>query len=60
MVKRLLKLSNHNAINANEIVEQSIANNYAGLFALKTKKPGMILNQDADVRNNLFKHEKGW
>lgn len=61
MVNRLLKLSNYNAINANEIVDQSIANNYAGLFALnKTKKTGMILNQDADARNNLFKHEKGW
>lgn len=60
MVNRLLKLSNYNAINANEIVDQSIANNYAGLFALKTKKTGMILNQDADVRNDLFKHEKGW
>lgn len=37
MVKRLIKLSNNNVDKAKEIVEQSIANNYAGLFELKQR-----------------------
>lgn len=36
--KNLLKLSANNTTKANEIVEQSMANNWAGLFELKTNQ----------------------
>jgi hypothetical protein len=38
--KNLLKLSGNNPDTARQIVEQSIGNNYAGLFALKTLQYG--------------------
>ena len=37
MVNRLIKLSSNNVDKAKEIIEQSIANNYAGLFELKQR-----------------------
>lgn len=41
--KNLMELSNSHPVIANAIVDQSIANNYAGLFALKNGK--QITNQ---------------
>lgn len=38
MCRKLVKLSGNNANRALEIVEQSMANNWAGLFELKTEK----------------------
>lgn len=38
--KRLLELSGHDAVRAQQIVEQSKANNWAGLFQLKTQDNG--------------------
>ncbi len=48
--KRLLKLSGNNPGKAKEIVEQSIANNYAGIFPIKSSKSnlpvGFILHEE--------------
>jgi hypothetical protein len=45
MINRLIKISNNSPDIANEIIEQSIANNYAGFFELKG-------NKNANKRNN--------
>ena len=50
------------------IIEQSMQNNYAGLFPLKqaTKYTqqslpvGMIIAETQEERNEKFKNEKGW
>lgn len=49
--KNLLKLSNNNSIIAKQIVEQSIANNYSGLFQLKQdiKPSSTIINKLARI-----------
>ena len=38
MAKKLHEMSGGNAIVANDIIEQSIMNNWAGLFALKNNR----------------------
>jgi hypothetical protein len=45
MINRLIKISNNSPDIANEIIEQSISNNYAGFFELKG-------NKNANRRNN--------
>lgn len=60
MVKRLIKLSSNNVDKAKEIIEQSIANNYAGLFELKqrgnTNPIGFILEKG---REEKYKKNSG-
>jgi hypothetical protein len=49
--KKLLKLSGNNLIRAVQIIEESMANNYAGLFPLKQEKNGsQPQNQTIEVR----------
>lgn len=62
MVKRLVKLSSNNVAKAKEIVEQSVANNYAGLFELKQRNNndtpiGFILEND---REDKHQNRKNW
>lgn len=60
MVKRLIKLSSNNVDKAKEIIEQSIANNYAGLFELKQRSNnnpiGFILEKG---REEKYKKNSG-
>lgn len=52
--KKLHELSGGNALNADAIIEQSIANNYAGLFPLKnTQQKKVNINLDACEDNFL-------
>jgi DNA-binding transcriptional regulator YhcF (GntR family) len=60
--KKILKLSGGDPVKAQKIVEESKANNYAGIFPLKEKKGsglhvGMILNDDRDEK---LKNAEGW
>jgi hypothetical protein len=43
--KKLLKFSNNNSIKAIEIVEQSMANNYSGLFELREDKQSKLTRE---------------
>ena len=52
--KRLLKLSNGDFNTANEIVEESMANNWAGVFEPKNKK------NEVDVRINKMIYDNEW
>ena len=45
----LKKIANNNPTTAKEIVEKSIASNYAGLFELKNTKPGQSTNFEDNV-----------
>lgn len=58
--KKLVELSNGNPKIAKEIVEQSMANNWAGLFPLqhetKTSPVGVVLHE---VRTE-YENDKGW
>jgi hypothetical protein len=49
MINRLIKMSNNLPNIANEIIEQSIANNYAGFFELKGSKYANRRNNKATV-----------
>lgn len=52
--KKLLKLSNSNHLLATEIVEESISNNWAGLFALKQQqleKFQKLVNVNQNIKN---------
>jgi hypothetical protein len=49
MINRLIKISNNSPDIANEIIEQSIANNYAGFFELKGSKNANRRNNKATV-----------
>ena len=66
MYESLLKMSNNNPSVAKAIVEQSMQNNYAGLFQLKNNTrfdnlpTGMIIRETQDERNEKLKNEKGW
>ena len=55
--KKLHELSGGNALNADAIVEQSIASNYAGLFPLKQNAtpnmPRMSLKEMKEMQNDL-------
>lgn len=56
MVKRLVKLSNGNPRIAALVVEQSIANNYAGLFAIKSSNSSELplgFKLEGDVREKM-------
>jgi len=60
--KKLLELSGGDPVKAQKIVEESKANNYAGIFPLKEKTlngvpHGMILTGD---RNEIIDKAKGW
>jgi DNA-binding PadR family transcriptional regulator len=66
MYESLLKMSNNNPSVAKAIVEQSMQNNYAGLFPLKNNKrfdnlpTGMIIRETLEERNEKLKNENGW
>ena len=68
LYKNLLEMCNGNVDIARKIVNQSMQNNYAGLFPLKqaTKYTqqslpvGMIIAETQEERNEKFKNEKGW
>lgn len=68
LYKNLLEMCNGNVDIARKIVNQSMRNNYAGLFPLKqaTKYTqqslpvGMIIAETQEERNEKFKNEKGW
>jgi hypothetical protein len=49
MINRLIKISNNSPDIANEIIEQSISNNYAGFFELKGSKNANRRNNKATV-----------
>lgn len=56
MVKKLVKLSNGNPRIAALVVEQSIANNYAGLFAIKSSNSSELplgFKLEGDVREKM-------
>jgi hypothetical protein len=50
--KNLLRISNGNPDTARQIVEQSIANNWAGLFPLKQFNYGTTTNRREEKRNS--------
>ncbi len=54
---KLLKLSNNNPVTAKSIVEQSMANNWAGIFELKeTKKENVnMVNGTVNAYNEVLK-----
>lgn len=59
--KKLFELSNGNPRIAQMIVEQSMANNWAGLFGLKSENKqnmpvGMVLHNESDK----YENDKGW
>lgn len=66
MYESLLKMSSNNPSVAKAIVEQSMQNNYAGLFPLKNNArfdnlpTGMIIRETLEERNEKLKNEKGW
>lgn len=66
MYESLLKMSNHNPSVAKVIVEQSMQNNYSGLFPLKNNTRvdnlpiGMIIRETQEERNDKLKNENGW
>jgi hypothetical protein len=49
MINRLIKISNNSPEIANEIIEQSISNNYAGFFELKRGNYANKRNNKATV-----------
>ena len=53
MVNKLIKLSDGNSVIAEEIINESISNNYAGFFAPKSKVNGLSIGQKTEQ-----KHEK--
>lgn len=55
--EKLLKLSNNNPVTAKSIVEQSMANNWAGIFELKeTKKENVnMVNGTVNAYNEVLK-----
>ena len=68
LYKNLLEMCNGNVDVARKIVNQSMQNNYAGLFPLKqaikyaqqSLPVGMIIAETQEERNEKFKNEKGW
>jgi tRNA U34 5-carboxymethylaminomethyl modifying enzyme MnmG/GidA len=54
MFKKLVELSNDNLETAKKIIEQSIANNWAGIFELKqTVKKGLTKNKYEEIKEWL-------
>lgn len=59
--KKLMELSNGSPTLAQEIVEQSMANNWAGLFPLRNQTrqntpTGVVLHEN----RNDYENDKGW
>ena len=49
-VKKLIKLSDNNPVKANLIIEQSIANNWAGIFELKQQAQPQQTNPTPTIK----------
>lgn len=63
---KLRQLSGGDALVARQIIEQSMANNYSGIFPLRAVRQGqetpigMIMNETREERERKYNEAKGW